>query len=118
LAQREFHGKTPNSIRQEFFAMAIMSVIARTLMVVTSRVHGPKRVEFQFKNAIMTLATEAAILVPDDPQRAVEIFGEILEAISRVKYYRPKLPRPAQPRVTKSPLNKWCAGRREKLKNA
>jgi hypothetical protein len=118
LEIEKFHGKTPNSIRQELFAVVIMSVIARTLMVVTSQVHGPRTAEFQFKNAIMTLATEAAILVPHDPQRAVEIFSEILQAISRVKYYRPKSPRPPQSRVTKKPPNKWCFGRREKLMNA
>jgi hypothetical protein len=76
-----------------------MSVIARALMVITSRVHGPTGAEFQFKNAIMTLAAEAAILVPNDPQRAVEIFSEILRAISRVRYYRPKSAGPPQPRV-------------------
>ena len=70
LEIEKFHGKTPNSIRQELFAVVIMSVIARTLMVVTSRVHGPRGAEFQFKNAIMTLAAEAAILVPDDPERS------------------------------------------------
>ncbi len=115
LEIEKFHGKTPNSIRQEIFAAAVMSVIARTLMVLTERVHGTGTEEFQFKNAIMTLAAEAAVLVPDDPQTAVEIFNEILLAISRVKYYRPRSPRPPQPRATKRPPNKWCDGRRKKL---
>jgi hypothetical protein len=117
LEIEEFHGKSPNSIRQELYAVAIMSVIARTLMVLTSRVHGSRGVEFQFKNAIMTLAAEAAVLAPDNPERAIEIYSEILATISRVKYYRPKSPRASQPRVTKSPTNKWCSGRREKLEN-
>ncbi|WP_143156307.1 IS4 family transposase [Desulfacinum infernum] len=55
LEIEKFHGKTPNSIRQELFAVVIMSVIARTLMVITSKVEGPKGAEFQFKNAVMTL---------------------------------------------------------------
>ena len=118
LEIEQFHGKSPNSIRQELFAVTIMSVIARTLMVLTSRVHRSSTAEFQFKNAIMTLAGEAAVLAPDDPDKAVEIFSEILAAISRVKYYRPKRPRASQPRVTKRPPNKWCSGRREKLENA
>ena len=117
LEIEEFHGKSPNSIRQELYAVTIMSVIARTLMVVTSRVHRSRTVEFQFKNAIMTLGVEAAVLAPDNPEKAIEIFSEILAAISRVKYYRPKSPRASQPRVTKSPPNKWCSGRREKLEN-
>ncbi|MHC1728415.1 MAG: hypothetical protein AB9866_20840 [Syntrophobacteraceae bacterium] len=112
------HGKTPNSIRQELFAVVIMSVIARTLMMITSRVHGPRKAEFQFKNAIMALAAEAAMFVPDDPEKAVGIFNEILQTISRIRYYRPKSPRLTQPRVTKSPPNKWCSGRRAKLEKA
>ena len=111
----KFHGRTSNSIRQELFAVVIMSVIARTLMTLTSHAHTEKGAEFQFKNAIMTLADEAAILVPDDPQKAVKIFPEVLNAISRVRYYRPKSRRPSQPRVTKRPPNKWCSSRREKL---
>lgn len=117
LEIEKFHGKTPNSIRQEIFAVAIMSVIARTLMAITARMPNVGAAEFQFKNAIMTLAAEAAVLVPDEPQKAVEIFSEILRAISRVKYYRPKSPRPAQPRVNKSSPSKWCSGRRKKLEN-
>lgn len=118
LEIEEFHGKSANSIRQELYAVSIMSVIARTLMVVTSRVHGSSTAEFQFKNAIMTLAAEAAILAPDDPDKAVEIFSEILAAISRVKYYRPKRPRASQPRATKRPPNKWCSGRHKKLEKS
>ena len=118
LEIEQFHGKSANSIRQEIYAVTIMSVIARTLMVVTSRVHGTSTAELQFKNAIMTLAAEAAVLAPDDPDKAVEIFSEILAAISRVKYYRPKRPRASKPRVTKSPPNKWCFGRRKKLEKS
>jgi hypothetical protein len=118
LEIEEFHGKSANSIRQELYAVAIMSVIARTLMVEASRMHKSSTAEFQFKNAIMTLAAEAAVLATDEPDKAVRIFSEILAAISRVKYYRPKRPRASQPRVTKRPPNKWCAGRRKKLERA
>jgi hypothetical protein len=118
LEIEQFHGKTPNSIRQELFGVVIMSVIARALMVVASSLLGPKRAEFQFKNAVMTLAKEAAVLVPDDPQKAFNVFYQIIQRIKRIRYFRPKSPRPSQPRVTKSPPNKWCSGRKEKLKNA
>ena len=118
LEIEKFHGKTPNSIRQELFGIVIMSVIARTLMAVASKVLGPKGAEFQFKNAVMTLAKEAAVLVPDDPQKAIEVFCHILREIKRVRYYRPNSPRPSQPRASKRPPNKWCSGRREKLQNA
>lgn len=118
LEIEKFHGKTANSIRQELFAVVVMSVIARTLMVLTSRTHSSKGAEFQFKNAVMTLASEAAVLVPDDPERAIEIFSQLLKAIKRVRYYRSKITRATQPRVTKRPPNKWCSGKQERLKNA
>lgn len=116
LEIEKFHGKTSNSIRQELFATAIMAVIARTLMVVCAA--PSSGAELQFKHTIMTLASEAAVLVPEDPRRAVQIFGEVLDEISRVKYYRPKSARPSQPRVTRKPPNKWCSDRRKKLEDA
>ena len=67
--------------------------------------------EPQFKNAVMALADEAAILIPSDPRTAAQIFKELLDEIARVKYYRPKSPRPSQPRVTKKPASKWCKGK-------
>ena len=45
LEIEQFHGKSPNSIRQELFAVTIMSVIARALMVVASRGRGSSVVE-------------------------------------------------------------------------
>jgi len=41
------------------------------------------------KNAVMTLATEAALLTPDNPKVAAAIFKEILEKIRRVKVRTP-----------------------------
>lgn len=103
----EFNGRTSNAVRQELFAMAIMTVIAQTLTVVAQAVLQDSH-EPQVKNAIMTLASDAAVLAADDPEKAVAVFEEILQEIMRVPYYRPKLPRPSQPRVTKRPVNKWA----------
>jgi len=103
----KFHSKTINGILQEFYAAMIMSVISRTLMVLSSQFFFNGQQELQFKNAVLTLAAEAAIFVPDCPAKAALIFQEILDEIARVKYYRPKRHRPTQPRVNKSPLNKW-----------
>lgn len=111
LGIEQFHGKTSNGIRQEFFASVIMTVIARTLMVLASKSFNSDTGECQFKNAILVLASEAAVLVPDNPQKAATIFSEILDQIAAVKYYRPKSPRPSQPRVTKRAYNKWCRNR-------
>ncbi|MBU4068224.1 MAG: hypothetical protein KKH17_08030 [Proteobacteria bacterium] len=85
----------------------IMSVITRILMVLSSDAFFAGEQEMQFKNAILTIASEAALLVPENPRKAIEIFNEVIIEISRVKYYRPKIPRSAQPRVTKKSVNKW-----------
>jgi hypothetical protein len=112
----KFHSKQINGILQELFAAAIMTVITRTLMVMSSeRFGGDKEYEYQFKNAINTLALESAFLVPDYAEKAIEIFKEILSEISRVKYYTPQKIRPSQARVNKRPPNKWCFNKSKKL---
>lgn len=118
LELERFHGKTPNSIRQELFAVAIMTVVSRTLMVLSSPVPAGQHPEPQFKNAIMTLASEAALLVAEQPEIALRVFRDILSEISRVKYYRPSRPRPSQPRVTKANINKWAVSKTKKVANA
>ena len=118
LEIERFHGKTSNSIRQELFAAMIMSVISRTLMVLSTEIFGGKPIEPQFKNAVMTLASEAAMLTASDPEKAVEVFETILAEIYRVKYYRPKLPRPSQLRVCKRAVNKWAVSKTRRVANA
>ena len=108
-----FHSKTENGIRQELFAVLIMSVIARILMMLSSTPNDVS--EPQFKNAIMTLASDAACLVSEQPEVAFQIFQEVLTEIARVKYYRPKKPRLPQPRVSRRPINKWQQGRAKML---
>ena len=110
LEIEKFHSKTCNGIQQELFAVLIMTVISKTLMVLSSS----GEIEPQFKNSIMALAYDAAVLAHEDPEIAIEIFKELLKEIARVKYYRPKKPRPSQPRVTKKPNNKWIVGKIKK----
>jgi len=117
LEIEKFHGKSYNSVLQELFAAMIMSVIARTLMVLSRTLAGDPR-EPQFKNSIMTLASEAAVLAAEDPVRAISVFQEILEEIRRVIYYRPKMPRPSQQRVTKRSNNKWTQAKVKKVTDA
>ena len=114
LEVEKFHSHNPNGIRQELFSSMIMSVISRTIMALSSEHLNQNNQECQFKNTIITLASEAAILVPENPEQAVTIFYEILDEITRVKYYRPKTSRPSQPRINKSPLNKWSKTKRIK----
>ena len=117
LELEKFHSESCNGIMQEFFAILIMSVISRVLMILTSKYFIPSPIEPQFKNAIMNLAFDAAILTPDCPEKAIEIFEDIIREISRVKYYKAKESRPSQPRVSKTPINKWIIGKTRKSRS-
>jgi len=128
-----FHTRSVNGIRQELFAVAIMAVIARTLMALSVELAFEEEAassmpassssaesrrtepEPQFKHAIFCLAQDAAALVADDPQKALDLFAELLEQIGQVKYYRPRKPRPAQPRVSRQNISKWIRGRAAKM---
>lgn len=114
LEVEKFHCKTVNGIRQELFAIAIMSVIARLLMTIPAE-QMPDNIEPQFKNTVMSFAAEAALLVPTNPEISVTIFNELLTEIARVKYYKPKISRSSNPRVSKKPLNKWVIGKQKAL---
>jgi hypothetical protein len=103
-----FHSRTPNGIRQELFAAAIMSILARILINLTGQPSEEGRISPQFKNAVMAIAHDAFVLTPHNPLIALALFKELLDQIARVKYYRPKTKRPPQPRVCKKPPNKWC----------
>ncbi len=119
LEIEKFHSKTPDGIRQELFAILVMSVITRILMAISVEHCGlPTQAEPQFKNSIMTLSSDMAVFASEDPSKALEIFQDILTEIQRVRYYRPKKPRLSQPRVTKRPINKWAKGKTGKLASA
>jgi hypothetical protein len=113
LQLETFHSQRPNGIRQEFFAATIMTVIARTLMMLAHQTCLNEHQRCQFKHAILTLAAEAAVLVPETPERALIIFTELLQEIARVKYYPPAQPRASQPRINKHPVNKWSKRNRQ-----
>jgi hypothetical protein len=117
LEIEKFHSKTPNGIRQELFAVLILTVMAKTLMALTTNSLMPSKFESPFKHAVLTLAADIPVLVADNPTQALIIFREIIAEISRVKYYRAKLPRPSLPRVTKKPLNKWCIRKIQKTRS-
>jgi Transposase DDE domain len=106
-----FHARSENGIRQELFAIVILAVITRILMVQSVAEETAADSEPQFKHAMITLATEAAVLTPHCPAHALEIFNEVLTEIARVRYYKPKLPRPSQPRVCRKAMNKWQLGK-------
>ncbi|MGH8551092.1 MAG: hypothetical protein ACRERU_21310 [Methylococcales bacterium] len=107
LGVETFHSQTENGIRQELFAILILAVIARTSSVLMADDGHPAGAEPQFKNAVLTLAQEVYLLTPQLPEQAFVIYTELLHAIGRVRYYRPKTPLPSNPGVSKKPPNRW-----------
>ena len=87
-----FHSRTENGIRQELFAILILAVIARILMVLSTDPDHPATAAPQFKHAMITLAEEAFVLTPRCPQQALATFRELLSEIARVRYYPPRTP--------------------------
>lgn len=113
-----FHSQTENGIRQELFAILIMAVIARTVMVLMTDPEQPAEAQPQFKHAVLTLASEAALLTPTCPDVALGIFQELLREIARVRYYRPKVPSRSAPRISKQPVNKWQLEKTQRMARA
>lgn len=109
-----FHGRTANSIRQEIFSGAIMTVMARTMSVIAEQTYESGQKECQLKNALIALADDMAIFASKDPEKAITIFEQLLKEMARVKDYRPKKPRASMPRITKRPANKWITRRKIK----
>ncbi len=113
-----FHSQTENGIRQELFAILMMAVIARTVMVLMTDPDHPSGAQPQFKHAMLTLASEAALLTPTSPNVALGIFQELLHEIARVRWYPPKVPRPSAPRISKQPMNKWRLEKTQRMMRA
>jgi hypothetical protein len=106
-----FHSRNPNGIVQELFCSTIMSVITRTLMNIADAGNESERIEPQFKNALVTITEDVAIMVTTNVQAAYRTINEIIDMIKQVKYYKPKIKRPKQLRITKRPPNKWILNR-------
>lgn len=111
-----YHSKTINGILQELYAILILSVITRTLMSIAEKFFCSEGQEIQFKNAMITVASEAAVFASNNPIIAAEIFYEILEGISKVKYYRSKEKRASQERISKGNKGKWEKKREKTIK--
>ena len=136
----KFHSKSVNGIRQELFAAAIMSVISRILMMLSVHQAGGQQGPSlsspssdntkadskaritqptpQFAHAVKTLAQDAAILVAGSIAKMEDILTELINEIGAVKYYKPRERRKSQPRVNKSPSNKWIEKRKSRMEEA
>lgn len=117
LGIETLHSKSVNGIMQELFAITLMSLIARTLASLYDTPTTGKKTtaQPQFKHAIITLAENAAVLTAANPRHAYQVFTEIVAELKRVQYYRPNRPRPSQPRLSKTPQNKWRDSKKRKM---
>lgn len=102
-----FHSRTPLGVRQELFAVMALTAISRTMAALSEQAHDLPAGRAQRKHAAVSLAREASLLVPEDPAAALAYFDELLIAMARIQYYRPKRARPSMPRITKAARNKW-----------
>ena len=102
-----FHSRTENGIRQKLFVALIVAVISRVLSVMMSDPNYSSKAEPQLKNAIITTAKQAPVLIPCNPDRALYLFKKALVKIKRVLYHPQKKPRPPLPHLSKWPSNKW-----------
>lgn len=103
-----FHSRTTRGVRQELFAVMVLTVVSRTMGVLSETMHELPAGRVQRKHAALALAREAALLAPSNPRKALALFEELLIEMARVKYYAPKRPRPPAPRISKAPRNKWA----------
>jgi hypothetical protein len=115
LQIERFHSKSPNGIKQELYAILVMSVITRILIMFCQKQTKDKTVTPQYKHAIQILALHAAVLTSNNPQRAYDMFTELLNSIQRIKTYPHRKERASQPRICKKPPNKWSLHRGKKL---
>ena len=110
-----FHSRSVNGILQELFAVMIMSVIARILMMLEKDTQPDRKNTPQFKNAVMAVADEIAFLTANNPRAAVRMFTDLLQEVQLVRYNRHKKKRKPQPRINKQPVNKWKRNRQSIL---
>lgn len=117
LEIEKFHSKSPNGIRQELYAILVVSVIARILMMHCQKTVKDKTITPRFKHAVMVLAQHMALMSAKDPERGYELFTELLHSIDRVKTYPHRKKRQNQPRICKKPPNKWAEYRGKRTRD-
>ena len=102
-----FHSRTPHGLRQEYFAVMVLTVISRTMAALSEEGEGLPAGRGQRKHAVIALARDAALLTPTRPRQALALFQELLGEMARIKYYAPKTARPSVPRVCKKSRPKF-----------
>jgi len=83
LAIETFHSQSVNGIKQELYAVLVTSVIARTITALSVDSESPETekstVSPQLKNAVISFAKEAALLIPKDPEKPLRFLKSSLK---------------------------------------
>lgn len=115
-----FHSRSVNSVKQELFAAAITMIMAQTLKAIAAppRVMNKCIVFEQSKNAVAVFAQKLYVLTTASRRSAMALLERLAASFARHRYYQPKSPKPAQPRASKTPLNKWRNSKLKRMRRA
>lgn len=115
-----FHSRSVNGVKQELFAAAITMVMAQTLKAIAAppRITNKCIVFAQSKNAVAAFAQKLYVLTTACQSSAMALLERLVASFARHRYYQPKSPKPAQPRVSKTPQNKWRESKKKRMGRA
>lgn len=104
-----FHSRSVNGVKQELFAAAITMIMAQTLKAIAAPPRVTKKciVFAQPKNAVAAFAQKLYVLTTACRDTALALLHRLANSFARHRYYQPKTAKPTQPRVSKTPQNKW-----------
>ncbi|MEQ6340634.1 MAG: IS4 family transposase [Gammaproteobacteria bacterium] len=115
-----FHSRSVNGVKQELFAAAITMVMAQTLKAIAAppRVTNKCIVFAQSKNAVAAFAQKLYVLTTACRHSAIALLERLAASFARHRYYQPKTSKPGQPRVSKTPQNKWRNAKQKRMGKA
>lgn len=110
----KFHSKKEEGIRQELFASVLMATVTKYHLFKEQRKEKRSTVT-QFLTAITIITQNLIKIISLSVEEAVKYFKKVMLVVSVGRYHKQQKRR-ANPRVTKSPPNKWKAKRVQKMK--
>jgi hypothetical protein len=111
FGQGQFHGQTPDGVRQENYAVALFVAITRYLMAAAADKHDVPFEEVPPKSGVLGLAAYITrLLLACDPDEVATVLDRLLDRIVRIRYRK----RPARHfrRRSFKPARKWGPGGR------
>jgi hypothetical protein len=106
LGHDQFHGRSPDGVRQELFALLLFVAVSRTLMAAAAQVQDVPYERISQKGALLAAATRfTVLLIHQNPARAQETLQALFQRIARCL---DELPRQRSfPRRSFKPRSRW-----------